>query len=199
VIIAHPNAPQGSVVTLPHYSPSSFGPNDAVLCRNAAPLLSFAFSLLRRGVACHVLGRDIASGLEKLLDRVGGSSLSLARENLEHYRQRESAKLRARGKRQECANVEDKCSCLELFFAGANSVEDVKRKIESLFKAGPGVTLATVHKAKGLEWDNVFILDKGALMPSRWATAPWEQAQERNIIYVAVTRARVNLFYTYRS
>jgi ATP-dependent exoDNAse (exonuclease V) beta subunit len=51
-----------------------------------------------------------------------------------------------------------------------------------------------VHKAKGLECPRVFILDPHR-MPSKWARQQWMQRQEVNIQYVAVTRAKSELYY----
>jgi DNA helicase-2/ATP-dependent DNA helicase PcrA len=51
-----------------------------------------------------------------------------------------------------------------------------------------GVTLSTVHKAKGLESNTVYILGP-ELLPAPWAKSSQEQEQERNIKYVATTRA----------
>jgi superfamily I DNA/RNA helicase len=49
-----------------------------------------------------------------------------------------------------------------------------------------------VHRAKGLEAKNVFIL-KPELLPHPMAKQPWQQEQERNIKYVAFTRALESL------
>jgi len=51
-----------------------------------------------------------------------------------------------------------------------------------------------VHKAKGLEWLRVFILDRDR-MPSRWARRDWQVQQEENLIYVAYTRAKEELYF----
>jgi len=67
MITAHPDAPEGSVLSLKDYEPSDFAPSSAILCRNTAPLISFAFSLLRRDVGCRVLGREIGQGLIALI------------------------------------------------------------------------------------------------------------------------------------
>ena len=54
-----------------------------------------------------------------------------------------------------------------------------------------GVTLASLHAAKGLEWDAVFIVGchEGTL-PLVYAESPTEIAEERRLFYVGVTRAR---------
>lgn len=62
----------------------------------------------------------------------------------------------------------------------------------------PVVTLMTVHSAKGLEFDHVFIvgLEKG-LMPHVNAASNDEVEEERRLAYVAITRARQRVFLSY--
>jgi DNA helicase-2/ATP-dependent DNA helicase PcrA len=61
-----------------------------------------------------------------------------------------------------------------------------------------GVTLATLHRAKGLEWDMVFVVGvtDGAI-PSAYATTPPARAEEERLLHVGVTRARRELFLTW--
>ena len=57
-----------------------------------------------------------------------------------------------------------------------------------------GVTLASLHSAKGLEWDAVFLvgLSEG-LMPISFADTQEAVDEERRLLYVGITRARVHL------
>lgn len=62
-----------------------------------------------------------------------------------------------------------------------------------------GVTLASLHAAKGLEWDVVFLvgLSEG-LLPISFAATPDAEEEERRLLYVGITRAReqVHLSWT---
>ncbi len=63
-----------------------------------------------------------------------------------------------------------------------------------------GVTLASLHSAKGLEWDAVFLvgLAEGTL-PTTYAKTPEALEEERRLLYVGVTRARQWLWLSYAS
>lgn len=54
-----------------------------------------------------------------------------------------------------------------------------------------GVELATIHAAKGLEWDAVFLVGVAeGLLPISYAKTQQAREEERRLLYVAVTRAR---------
>lgn len=61
------------------------------------------------------------------------------------------------------------------------------------------VTLSTIHSAKGLEWDSVFVIHAldGFFPSTRSAESDESLEEERRLMYVAVTRAKNNLFVTY--
>ena len=57
-----------------------------------------------------------------------------------------------------------------------------------------GVTLASLHAAKGLEWDAVFLVGlTDSTLPISHATTPAQLAEERRLLYVGITRARERL------
>ncbi len=68
--------------------------------------------------------------------------------------------------------------------------------MDSMDEAG-GVTLMTIHAAKGLEFDTVFVAGmEESLFPSRMAVAEDNVEEERRLCYVAITRAKQNLYLT---
>ncbi len=69
-----------------------------------------------------------------------------------------------------------------------------RRAHEQHAPVAEGVTLATLHSAKGLEWDAVFLcgVQEGSL-PFSYAVTPAEIEEERRLLYVGVTRARRHL------
>ncbi len=74
-------------------------------------------------------------------------------------------------------------------------VTELQERAES--KAAPevdGVVLSTLHAAKGLEWDAVFLVGASdGLLPISLATTPEAIEEERRLLYVGVTRARKHL------
>ena len=65
------------------------------------------------------------------------------------------------------------------------------RRVSESDASAEGVNLLTYHRAKGLEWDAVYLpgLDEGVL-PIRQAKGADEVAEERRLLYVGITRAR---------
>lgn len=58
--------------------------------------------------------------------------------------------------------------------------------------SGNDVTLSTIHRAKGLEWDHVYVDVTGGFLPHHRANAEQESEEER-LLYVAMSRAKTDL------
>ena len=74
-------------------------------------------------------------------------------------------------------------------------VDDLDRRAsEQHAPVAEGVTLATFHAAKGLEWDSVFLVGvQDGTLPFSYATTPAAIEEERRLLYVGMTRARIDL------
>jgi DNA helicase-2/ATP-dependent DNA helicase PcrA len=66
--------------------------------------------------------------------------------------------------------------------------------LKTLADGKTGPIFSTIHKAKGLEAHEVYFL-RPDLCPSPWARTREAQEQERNLRYVAVTRAQERLTF----
>jgi len=183
----------------------SLSHKDAILCRTNAPLLRTAFSFIKRGIACRIEGRDIAQGLINLIGKWKVKTLDALSERLENYLERERQKALTKGNEAMVQVLEDKVACVfacieKCYSENKTLVSDLKSLIESMFSNSDDkttrkdlLTLCSVHKSKGLEWDRVFLLGRKDFMPSKWAKKDWMVTQENNLIYVAITRAKRDL------
>lgn len=199
----HPDAIEGFVGRLASYDVGCFEKGSLILCRNTAPLVAFAYGLLQRDVPCRILGKDIGKQLADVVKKRRAVSLDDLNEKLKIWAERESAAAIERDQSPE--RIWDQYECLMFFISGldddSRTIDSLLAKIDLMFTddtngdSASRITLSTVHKAKGLEFPTVFILDKEKYMPSRYAKQSWQLTQERNLIYVAVTRAMERLVY----
>jgi DNA helicase-2/ATP-dependent DNA helicase PcrA len=81
---------------------------------------------------------------------------------------------------------------LSAFLEGTSLVSDV----DSLDETQRGVTLITLHQAKGLEFPVVFItgMEEGVLPHIRSFDDPQQMEEERRLCYVGMTRAKTRLY-----
>lgn len=81
----------------------------------------------------------------------------------------------------------------------ADFVKEIDERIRSQHEPiRPAVTISTIHAAKGLEWDSVFLvgLNEG-LLPISYSKSEKEINEERRLLYVGLTRARKQLQLSY--
>jgi superfamily I DNA/RNA helicase len=200
-IEAHPSAPEGIVSEAHEDDLTTLGltKEDAILCRLTRPLVSTAFKLIRAGIPCHVEGRDIGAGLLKLAGRWKRiKTVDKLRARLEEYMEAEVEKLIAKKQEVKAEAVQDRVETLLVLMDGCETVTELKAKVEGLFTDSEDghqstLTLSTVHKSKGREWQRVFVLGFAKFMPSKMARQLWQMEQENNLIYVAFTRAKAEL------
>lgn len=175
------------------------GDSVAVLCRNNAPLLKLAFKLLAQQVGVVFLGRDIGKSLVSLAKKIckpvtlpaGECILAIAA-----WSETETTLARAKGNDAKADSIADRAEALEAVLAGsgAKDAAGLVAALERLFARDTGqVTLATGHRAKGLEWHTVVHLDPWRI-PSKFAQHNRAaMQQERNLLYVIETRAQEKL------
>ncbi len=218
---AHSSAPDGHFESWPRLNEPSaeatrmenwyasqlldFGGSTAILCRNNAPLFSLAFKLLRQRIGVTMLGRDIGQGLKSLLKELRNKddnpSVQTLSTRLLSWREREEDIARANDAPSKAEAIADRAESLVAIFCDAEvrDSKDAETAIDLLFSPHASrITLSSIHRSKGLEWDTVLHLDPSRL-PSKASLKadakgdPAPLAQEWNLHYVCETRAKRNL------
>jgi DNA helicase-2/ATP-dependent DNA helicase PcrA len=199
-----PGAIDGEVTTASREQiTAAVRPGDMVVCRKNAPLVGLTYRLVLAGTPALMRGRDIGKGLLSLISRLRPDSISDLDRRLEHYREREEAKLHRRDAPASAyEQLEDRCECLSQLAAQATSLESLEAFIKSVFDDGATpagrVVLSSVHRGKGLEADTVYVLDPDSLPLIRRDSKSWQRTQERNLVYIAATRAKRSLVFETR-
>lgn len=202
-IEAREGAPEGSIESIDYLNLTDVAAEgDMVLSRTNAPLVEACFAFIAADKKATIRGRDIGQGLIKAARQAAKAvkgDMERFTEGLDAWEQKEATAIRKRGGR--AASIEarltalsDKRACLGIVYArsGATTLDGLVSAIEGLFSEDRrGVVLSSIHKAKGLENPRVFIM--GSPMLDFPDMQEWQREQERNLAYVAFTRAEETL------
>ena len=192
-----PNAKEGSVRD---GSLTELEYGDWILCRNLKPLIQTYLWLMKNKIKSKVRGKDIGEGILLLISKTGAKSIGALLRMMDIEQDKLYRKLESRGFRNPLMHpkMEALMQRIEVIGYLCGEVDNVKQLtalIEDIFSDEvKGILLSTIHKAKGLENDTIFFLCP-ELIPSKFATLPWQLEQEQNLKYVGITRARENLIY----
>lgn len=195
-IEAAPGAKAGSVVhTTWMRAFTTIQDGDLVLCRCNAPLVSAVYAFIKSGRKAVIRGRDIGKNLLSFIDKMKPTSIVDLVTKVQEYKFREVERLTAAGKEGQVQSLQDKCECIEALCDGVRDLSELRLRIQTIFDddTKTGIVLSSVHRAKGDEADRVWIL-KPELLPLPMGQE-WEQEQEMNIKYVALTRSKSELVF----
>jgi superfamily I DNA/RNA helicase len=182
---------------------------DMILCRNNAPLVQVYNEFLKLGKKAYIRGKDIGRNMKNVIKSTKQEKINAdCKEDGLFVRLYDDVFV-TRNKIMEKSAVDaktamkspiidaklDMIKALEVLSEGLTTTEELMAKIDEIFPKRDrkdGISLSTVHKAKGLEAKNVYIVCR-SLMPSKSAKKDWEIQQEHNLMYVAYTRAKEKL------
>ena len=201
-MLARDEAPEGIIVRNCHVRDIKEG--DMVLCRSKAPLVKLYVKLLRKNINCYIKGQDIGTNLIKELEKIPQEDLNtdLTADGVfvrlwDKFFTERNKLMQTRGLDFDDATLSshmmDKYDVINTLLILAEKYKtktDLIKHIQEIFQEdSKGVCLSTIHKSKGLEAENVYILCHST-MPSKLAVHDWEKLQEQNLMYVAYTRAK---------
>lgn len=187
-----PDAPEGEVETvfeLPN--PASVELDCLVLCRLNAPLFKYGMQFLNKGVKVQ-LWTNLDTTLKMKIKQFKAKSTVAWRQQLKVWFEREVEQAQVDEKYNRVQTLRDIFDTLMALSENTTSPQAIIRNLEDLVGSKQGPILSTIHKAKGHEARTCMIIQYNK-MPSKWAKKPWMMNQEHNLIYVAITRAKLNL------
>jgi superfamily I DNA/RNA helicase len=175
---------------------------DLIICRCFYPLIKTYFDLLCAGIRAKIRNKDISPQLLSLLSQIVGEGEKDYSANqftdllTNWYVQKKKEMMSDEVKTMVIVGLHDRIQTLNAIYLGSKCVNtgELREAIANLSgEAKNAVNLTTIHGAKGLEADRVFHL-RPDLVPHERAYQDWERKQERNLEFVALTRARAELF-----
>jgi DNA helicase II / ATP-dependent DNA helicase PcrA len=197
-IEARENAPLGIVNRDARLKDIADG--DMVLCRVTSPLVSLCMKYLADGVKAYVKGKDVGANLINMIKKTNRRNIEDVIERLESELDKIATKIM---RKQHCDLTDaredatykahkDKVRAIEVLSGNLKTADAVIHRIETIFKDEDrnGICLSTIHKAKGLESNNVFIICEEKMLLKRAMKIEWMKEQEYNLVYVAYTRAK---------
>lgn len=167
--------------------PDLFDPGLLVLSRNNAPLFRAILRHVRAKSPCRVLSNFLET-FEGFIRGFKVQSTSDLIPKLETWFANEKEAALKKGFRGKIAGLTDKFETSILLAKEFKSVDDIIHTLKRLSTSASGPTFSTIHKAKGMESTSVYLL-RPDTVPSPFANTPEAMQQERNLLYVAKTRA----------
>lgn len=170
-------------------------PGDLIIGRYTAPLVSLCLRFISNRIAAKVRGKDIGRGLASLARNVVGNANYEDFEMLYDNYLREQQRILKRKANAETAieRFMERAESLYILWAGSGckTLPELLQYIDSIFSDDTAViVLSTIHRAKGLEADRVYIYGAESLPAYRPYHTEEQKQQERNLHYVALTRAK---------
>ncbi|MCS7062516.1 MAG: UvrD-helicase domain-containing protein [Methylacidiphilales bacterium] len=188
----HDSGPLRST-TANNYKPH---PGDLIICRQNQPLVELALDLLKQKIPCQIRGKDLLSHLKSTIRSTAPDPYSPIA-HLHRIDQWTQIHLQAlQDMPQQKQDFLDKINCIKTLVSTANatSLSLLELFLDSMFadhkKNNHTIWLSTIHRAKGLEANSVVLLPPKSLIKPSTQT---EALQERNLNYIAATRAKHSL------
>lgn len=187
-------SPKGEIKSIPDTQMADeIAEGDFLISRTNAPLVKHCLNFLQRGIRAKVRGRDIGKSIIKLVDQLDAEDVDDLLEKLSEWHGREwerAQKIKDEDTRTSRVEaLSDQREVIISLSEGVVGLKELRARMEDLFSDKvdrAAVMCSTVHKAKGLESDRIYLLRD---------TFRENRTEEANIKYVAITRAKTQLVW----
>lgn len=181
-------APEGRVTWVPEdHIYSSIQPGHVVIARSNFFLSRICIRLAKKGIRARIVGKDYADKFQGLIDLAPGTSTAEMITWLGQYRQSEADRLEALGDNDRAEELGEIVETIRELSEGLRTQKQLADRLADIFvdpkspDAVRCVKLMTVHKAKGLEWSDVWMMETSFSLNS---------LEGENLYYIAATRTK---------
>ncbi len=164
-------------------------PGDVGISRYNAVIIAQAFRFIRQGIAATIQGADFGKMLKSQISGFKATSIEEFYSKLGAWHDKQCKY----SDNNPSEAVTERFECLKFLADNSDTVEGIASFIDSVFvdkTAKDTITFSTAHRAKGLEWDRVHILDSDNFICRDPRISAEQAKQELNLMYIAITRAR---------
>lgn len=176
-------------------------PGDALISRRNAILLAGCFSALKDGRPAMIKGKSVGVMLSNFLKKLGGQDVDTLLDRLDNWEDKERRRIEKRNSSQAMEAMENKLACSKLFIEQAQiqgkGVSWIHDQVNNIFAdklPADCVQFMTGHGSKGLEFDRCFVMQYPRFRLSHPKMTADDHTQERNVDFVAITRAKKELY-----
>ena len=207
-IEARDNAPIGSIKVISEWDlwseskDSRIKPGDLVIARCSSSLIELHLKMIVRGIPCNLVGsslqQDLLHLLEDIAEQTGFEYQKFAEFSQSYLKFKQSIYSENDNGAILLLQLKDQIKAVEAIYNHfqSSSLAELASSIKQLFGSedDEAVLLSTVHRAKGMESERVYIAEPLTL-PLIWeGQKPWQSQQEQNLLYVALSRSTKDLF-----
>lgn len=207
-IVPRENAPTGSIRVIQEWDlwseteDSRITPGDLVIARCSSSLVDLHLKMITRGIPCNLVGsslqQDLLNLLEEIAEQTGFEYQKFAEFSQSYLKFKQLVYQENDNGAILLLQLKDQIKAIEAIYNHfqSRSLAELASSIKQLFGSedDQAVLLSTVHRAKGMESERVYIAEPLTL-PLLWeGQKQWQEQQEQNLLYVALSRSTKNLF-----
>ena len=204
----------GKIYSIPHREVIiNIKEGDLVICRTRLPLRGLALKLINKDFKVKIHTDELQEFMgdykknftpqelrkvlhDEIIEQFFEHAKERNRKRITKENQNADAIIRKLLIKEEVESMETTLDFLKkkYFDWHLNTLENILKRLKLMLSSPneDAIRISTIHRAKGLENDRVFILEYDKLPPPR--DLEWENIQERNLHYVAVTRPKEELY-----
>ena len=181
---------------------SRIKPGDLVVARCSSSLIDLHLKMIVKGIPCNLVGsslqQDLLHLLEDITEQTGFEYQKFAQFSQAYLKFKQSIYEQNDNGTILLLQLKDQVKAIEAIYNHfqSRSLAELASSIKQLFGSedDEAVLLSTIHRAKGMESEKVYIAEPLTL-PLIWeGQKQWQEQQEQNLLYVALSRSTRDLF-----